>query len=226
MSSYPEFPTKEDWTRIYNASQFENIFSLLDRFDELIPTSNDLLDLPTTIELQSLVPEITHRLGDTGKSYLLMMFYYEQGIPDDPAFISPGMQGQTVQFYPNMDFKLFSAWDLIGHFLNVKYGLGVEKVDFNKAVTNLKSKNVGPFKNLGKLKSSPAFKTASILRNNITHNRLPNTLGMEVTRKVTRIGPAIDIGLKIYFPAAEIVANTRETLSLFASTIEAMLDQS
>src|SRR5260221_213955 len=172
------------------------------------------------------------------------MFYYEEGIQDDPAFISPGMQGQTVQFYPNMDsnqrqnkdwfdfysdtlyFKLFSAWDLIGHFLNVKYGLGVEKVDFHKAVTNLKSKNVGPFKNLGKLKSSPAFKTASILRNNITHNRLPNTLGMEVTRKVTRIGPAIDIGLKIYFPAAEIVANTRETLSLFASTIEAMLDQS
>ena len=72
-----------------------------------------------------------------------------------------------MQFYPDFEdvhyaikmwfdyfsdtfyYKLFSAWDIIGHFLNVKYGLKIpnDKVYFSIAVNKLKDINKNIYSN-------------------------------------------------------------------------------
>ena len=77
-------------------------------------------------------------MTDVATSYVLTMFYYGKGIPDKRWYISPGRNGASIQYYPDfadvhfqikawfdfysdvLYYKLFSAWDLMGHVLNVQ----------------------------------------------------------------------------------------------------------
>lgn len=109
------------------------------------------------MELQIYLHEVRQRLGGVARSYILMMYYYGKGIPDKRPYVSPSKDGHSVQYYPDFTerqhfhikgwfdfysdtfyYKLFSAWALIGHMINVAYGLGIKKADFSKAVEALK----------------------------------------------------------------------------------------
>lgn len=153
-TSYLEFPSLDHWERIYSTSPFDRLFSSLDRLQGMIRGPGNI---EKALELSGLLIEMQHRLSDTGRSYILMMFFYEKGIPDERWFVSPGNKGESVQYFPDFEerhfrikgwfdyfvdalyYKLFSTWDLIGHFLNVKYDLEVGKADFGKAVSALES---------------------------------------------------------------------------------------
>ena len=85
------------------------------------------------------------------------MFHFTKGVPDDEWFISPGKNGESIQYYPHFEekdhftkaqfdyyadifyYKLFSAWDTVGHVLNVLYELEIDKATFNEAVKKLKA---------------------------------------------------------------------------------------
>jgi len=234
MSGYFEFPTNEDWKRLYNAASFDKIFSFLDDFAAKSRPGSGWTGLTKAIELNGCIYEIQHRLADTSRSHILMMFYYEKGIPDKRWYISPGKNGESVQYFPDFEeehfyikgwfdfysdvfyYKLFSTWDLIGHALNVKYDLGVKRVDFGKAVRALEGKNRPLHDNLESIRNAPAFQTAKKIRDNITHNSLPNTVGMAVYK-----GDRFEtVGLKHYTTSDEIVANVRETVALLEATMQ------
>lgn len=233
-TGYFEFPTKEDWKRIYNASAFEKIFSVLDSFGAKEHTTDDFAK---TIELSGWLYEIRQRISDTARSYCFMMFYYEKGIPDKRWYISPGTKGESVQYYPDFKeahfhikawfdffsdtlyYKLFSAWDLIGHALNVNYELKIDKVYFDKAIEKLRDKDTNLHACLKNVKDSRAYQKAHGIRINITHNYLPNTAHMVVHRD----SHVTTIGLKKYVTSEEIVTNVRETLELFTATLQSTL---
>ena len=224
------FPSHEDWKRIYNDSPFDRLFSLLDSFQNKGHASQGIDGFTKAIELHGLIYEVQQRLSDVRRSYILMMFYYKQGIPDQRWYISPGRNGESVQYYPDFEerhfhikgwfdyysdtlyYKLFSAWDVVGHILNVKYDLKVDMVYFGKAVEALKSKHPSLHANFAGVRESPVFKKASTIRNDITHNYLPNTAGMAVYRG----SKSTTVGLKKYVPSDEIIANVQEILELFA----------
>src|SRR5258708_18281975 len=248
MSSYPIFPAQEDWTRIYNESQFDHIFSLWDRIHsqiapKIVPDSPLSFDLPLAIEVKGGLNEVHQMIGDTGKSYILMMFYYGQGIldtrpnkvPNGPTKFNPMMDSEQLKTKDWFDYysdtfyyKLFSAWDLIGHFLNVKYDLKIviKKVDFKTAIEKLQDKDKVLFEKLKCVTNSPDYERANTIRNDITHNYLPNSPGIAVTREEKEGTRRISVGEKSYTSAAEIVTNIKAILTLFASTLEAMSDQS
>lgn len=233
-TGYFEFPTKEDWKRIYNASAFEKIFLVLDSFRAKEHTTGDFAK---TLELSGWLYEIRQRISDTARSYCFMMFYYEKGIPDERWYISPGTKGESIQYYPDFNkehwhikawfdfysdtlyYKLFSAWDLIGHALNVQYELNIYKVDFSKAINNLPDKDTNLHARLKNVKDSRAYQKALGIRNDITHNYLPNTAHMVVYRD----NHVTTIDLKEYIPSEEIVTNVREALELFTATLQSTL---
>ena len=228
-----EFPTREDWRRIYNASAFEKIFPVLDSFGAKEHATDDFAK---TIELSGWLYEIRQRISDTARSYCFMMFYYEKGIPDKRWYISPGTKGESVQYYPDFKeahfhikawfdffsdtlfYKLFSSWDVVGHVLNVKHDLKIEtdKVYFGKAVDKLKDKDTNLHNCLNKVKNSTVYKKAHKIRRDITHNYLPNTAHMVVRR----CSQSTTIDLKEYISSEEIVTNVQGALELFATTLQ------
>lgn len=235
-TGYFEFPTKEDWKRIYNASAFKKIFSVLDSFGAKEHTPDDFAK---TIELNGWLYEIRQRISDTARSYCFMMFYYEKGIPDKRWYISPGTEGESVQYYPDFKeahfhikawfdffsdtlyYKLFSAWDLIGHVLNTNYELmlKIDKVYFGTAIAKLREKDTNLYDCLKNLTDSQTYKDARRIRSDITHNYLPSTAHMVVHRD----NHVTTIGFKKYVPSEEIVANVREALELFTETLQSTL---
>lgn len=229
-----EFPTHEDWKRIYEASPFEAIFSRMDVFQAKKHMGDGLEGALKAIEVDSLIYETQQRLGDVGRSFILMMFYYEKGIPDKRWYVSPGSRGGSIEYFPDFEkqhfaikgwfdfysdtlyYKLFSSWDLIGHILNIKYDLEIDRIYFRTTVKALEGKEPTMYAKLTSILNSPVYQSASRIRNDITHNYLPNTTGMAISRD----GRAISIGLKKYVPSDEIVNNIQQTLDLFALTLQ------
>jgi hypothetical protein len=166
-----------------------------------------------------------------------MVFYYEKGIPDKRWYILPVTKGESVQYYPDFKeahfhikawfdffsdtlyYKLFSAWDLIGHALNTNYELEIHKVYFDTAIKKLRKKNTNLHAVLKKLTDSQTYKDARRIRNDITHNYLPSTAHM-VVHKDSHV---TTIDLKKYVPSEEIVSNVRGALELFAETLRSTL---
>jgi len=236
-SGYYRFPTRKDWKRIYDTSPFVNIFltfeSLGANWD---PTTEGWDKLGGAVELNQCFYEIQQKTLNAFKSYYFLMFFYEKGIPDKRWYISPGNNRESVQYYPDFQkvdypikswfdfftdtfyYELFSAWDLIGHFLNVKYDLEIKKVSFNKAVIKLAEKKPNLYGCLRTVQESSAYKKARKVRDNIVHNYQPNTPGMAVYRNNQVLIPGVrtaTIGLKEYVSSEEIVTNIREILELF-----------
>lgn len=65
-----------------------------------------------SIERFSAVPDIRtwtvhlqNRLIQTRWSYVLLMFHFNKGIPDDELFISPGRKGESIEYYPHFEKK-------------------------------------------------------------------------------------------------------------------------
>jgi len=237
-----EFPTKADWKRIYNSSPFQGLFSLLAQFENSdFGKDKKTQDFFAGMELQRYLYEVRQRLEDVVRSYILMMHYYGKGIPDKRSDVSPSKDGHTFQYYPDFTerhfhikgwfdfysdtfyYKLFSAWDLVGHMINVAYRLGIKKKDvyFSRAVKALENKGNEPLhKCLKELQESEGFKRAKDIRQDITHNYLPNVAGI----KVYRSDDLKSLSLKAsYITSEEVVANAHEALDLFAKTIEILL---
>jgi len=228
-----EFPTREDWRRIHNASAFKKIFSVLDSLEEREYLTDDFTK---DLELKGWFYEIRQRIEDTAISYCFMMFYYEKGIPDKRWYISPGTNGESIQYYPDFEevhfrikmwfdffsdtlyYKLFSAWDLVGHVMNVKYSLKIPKKDvyFGTAVKALRCKGKNVHDCLKNVKDKQAYEKARRIRIDITHNYLPHTAHMVVHSG----SKSTTIDLKQYIPSEEIVTNVREALELFAETLQ------
>jgi hypothetical protein len=177
-AGYFEFPAREDWRRIYSTSSFQKLFVLLDRFEVTENTVDGWGGLTKRIELRGYLYEMQHRLAAAARSYVLMMFYYEKGIPDQQWYISPGKDGEPIQYFPDFEevdfhikgwfnyysdilyYKLFSAWDLVGHILNVKYDLKIKRADFDRAVKALGGKDKSLHTSLEGLRNSPAYRKA------------------------------------------------------------------
>ena len=76
----------------------------------------------------------------------MLMFYHRKGIPDDPWFISPGKEGQSVQYLPNFEEKHFwykSQFDYYADYSTTKLFLhGIRLVTCSMLPTALKSKGL------------------------------------------------------------------------------------
>lgn len=76
-------------------------------------------------------------------SYVMMMFNYNNGIPDEEWYVSPGKNGNSIDYFPHfkeenytylywfgfyMDSyysKFFSLLDTIYHLINIRYDFEV-----------------------------------------------------------------------------------------------------
>ncbi len=228
-----EFPTREDWKRIHSVSAFKKIYPVLDSLE----SSEHLTgDFARDLELKGWFYEIRQRIQDTAISYFFMMFYYEKGIPDKRWYISPGTSGESVQYYPDFEevhwhikmwfdffsdtlyYKLFSAWNLIGHILKVKYDLEIKERDvyFSTAFKKLGDKDKNLCCCLKNVIDSPVYERANEIRNDITHNYLPHSAHMVVRR----CNQSTTIDLKEYITSEEIVTNVQGALELFVETLQ------
>ena len=91
--------------------------------------------------LAEIIQEHNNKVGSLAITYALCRHYFDKGIPDNPWYISPGKDGQSVQYFPNFGeehwmrhywfnyfsdtyyLKISSVWDSVIEILNHFYSL-------------------------------------------------------------------------------------------------------
>ena len=234
-----DFPSNSDWERIYNESLCSKFYSQLNPLLESFNFKNGIKGLTRSIEIRELIWQLHYREVDVAKSFVFLRYYFEKGIPDDEWYKSPGDNGSSIQYYPHFEthhfvikdwfdyysdtyyHKLFSAWDTIGHIINVYFKLGIkpERVYFPNAITELKKIEPDLSNKLSSVINSSSYQKAKSLRNDITHNYLPSSTGMAVTTKRSGNTVTTSVGVRKYITSKEIMSNASEILEVFQNSI-------
>jgi hypothetical protein len=236
-----EFPTKDEWRELEESYPFEKLHVSEDYFKYTAYPEGSLERFSAVPQILTWTVHLQNRLIQTRWSYVLLMFHFNKGIPDDEWFISPGKKGESIEYYPHFEeedhlvkaqfdyyadsfyYKLFSAWDTLGHLLNVVYELEIERASFYKAVRELKTIKPDLYAKLERIIESPDFRKMREFRHSITHNHLLGHIGSTV-RRVSK--NHVTFGGGSYTPSAQIKDNVIKSLDLFAETLEAIKEQS
>jgi len=235
-----EFPTADEWRNLQDTYPFDRLELSEDHFRYTANPQGSMESFYAGSEIQTWTLHLKNRLIQTRWSYIFLMFHFTNGIPDDEWFISPGKNGESIQYYPHFEqkdhltkaqfdyyadifyYKLFSAWDTLGHILNVLYELGIDKPTFNEAVRKLEPVKPVLHTKLKSIIDSDDFVRMRDFRHNITHNHLPGNIGSSV-RKVS---PShFTFGGGSYTPSGLVQANVTKSLDLFADTLAAIKGQ-
>lgn len=238
---YRRFPSSADWKRIYSASRFEQLLTQAERLQPEGITARDVDAFVKTVKLDGLHLELHQRLSAAATSYVLMVFYFEQGIPDNRWHQSPGKSGSSISYFPDFQpkhfrlkgwfdfysdmfyYKLFSAWDLMGHVLNVRHSLELPLPDFASAIEALGKKDPVARAPWNSIFGSHIFRDVRRIRHDITHGYSPSTTGMAVSRenlvlkgkKTIRYG----FGIKKYLPSNEILSTANKGIGLLERSL-------
>ena len=107
-----DFPTKEDLQILYDSFPSEKL-AVQDSDFKLnqLDGVDGINQFVSSMRLSSWKIALQNKWGDVARAYVMMMFYYNKGIPDDPYHISSGEKGQSVEYFPNFEAKHFIIKD-------------------------------------------------------------------------------------------------------------------
>jgi hypothetical protein len=232
-----EFPTEAEWRELVNAFPYEKLEVSTDLFPYTAHPQGSVESFAATQDIFVWTVHLQNRLAQTRWSHSMFMYYFNKGIPDEEWMISPGRKGQSAEFYPHFQkrdhfvkglfdyyadvfyYKLFSAWDNLGHLLNVQHDLSIQRVTFHKAVDALKDVDVSLHDSLKAIRNCEDFKRMQTFRHSVTHNELLGHIGLMIGRPTAN---EWTFGTGGYTPSAQIKDNAIESLNLFVSALEVL----
>lgn len=185
-----ELPTEKDWE--YLNSEWINKIRI------------DIADFQAYKDRIMLYPRIAecifgfnNKVGSLCITYVMCRHYFDLGIPDEPWYVSPSLDGKkSVQYMPNFKpehymrlfwFNHFAAnlyvtafgiWDSIIEMLNIFYDINA-KPDLrqrNEVLEWLKANQTDVFTLFNALKDNSVYKTANAFRTQFVHGVAPSEI--------------------------------------------------
>jgi len=191
-----ELPTQKEWD-LYLSDTTMNFITVDKNFFNSY--QDKTLMYPMLLEE---IDALNNKSGNLKISYTLCRHYYDKGIPDSPYFISPGTNGESVQYFPcfreehwmrlywfnyfaeAIYTKLFSIWDSVTEILNIFYGMNIKKnMRFKfQVVEQMKDINFDIWKFLKKdILENELYQQADRYRNAFVHYTAPSFVGNSYT---------------------------------------------
>ena len=188
-----EFPTEEEWRTLSLAYPYKKLEVSEELFTFSVHSKGSFERSTAMLQIIFWVVHLQNRIAQTTWSHRLLMYFFNKGIPDNEWAISPGTRGQSVEYYPHFDdraddikmmfdyyadifyYKLFSAWDNLGHLLNIQHHIEMKRPTFSAAVKHLEKVEHPLGLTLQAISNSADFVTMRRLRNDITHMNFPAT---------------------------------------------------
>ena len=240
--SIRKHPSKKEWERIattFPDKQLQVRPSDFHRKGASITSISGPRDLFVVHEAMNWARHLRHRIWDIKKSYVLLNFFYEMGIPDDEWSIE---DEKGTKYFPHFDkahheikdqfdfytdvfyYKIFSAWDTLGQILCLVYRLKLppRQISFASSTAKLKHVDANLFNDIDRIRNNPEFIKANKFRNDITHNFLSNALGSDVRLPHENM---VTFGGRTYIPTTVFKDNVFQTLYLFAKSLELIKDR-
>jgi hypothetical protein len=134
-----ELLTQDEWDKYLEINLFDEMHIDMSRFG----VSMNVISNISHLKLAEMIQEHNNKVGSLAITYALCRHYFDKGIPDEPWYISPGKEGQTVQYFPKFQeehwmrrfwfnyfsdtffLKISSIWDsmieILNHFYTLDY---------------------------------------------------------------------------------------------------------
>ncbi|MFZ1699466.1 MAG: Cthe_2314 family HEPN domain-containing protein [Pyrinomonadaceae bacterium] len=221
-----EMPSVDEWNEIESEYPVEELQTSEDDFGFCL-NAGSFERFGDSANLGIWVNYLSNRLIRTKWSYVIMIFHFRKGIPDDEWVISPGRRGQSAEYLLHFEkddrirkaqfdyfadiffFKLYSCFDTIGHLLHMVYDLGLTKPDFHRSVKKLADVRPDLFEKLNSVVESDGFRDLKEIRHGVAHRELPGHIG----GMVTKVSPSMfTIGTGAYMPSRKVVAIAQQSL--------------
>jgi|GEM_PF-1496582 len=234
-------PTHEEWYEIYASKReiFENV-----EFPKPV-MKYDLLDFirNSKIEFDYMVMEFNNRKTDLVNNYVLLMHYYNAGIPDEKWY---EQAGGKIHFFPNFEEEhhVYHYWfgffmesyyhrysgliDNLYHLINLSKEYKIKSVsNFRKKVSEkLKGNQVELYGYLESVRRDPRFKRMNDYRNDLTHNFRPHQINSGFGKPKIVDGKKItSFGVGSYTTTREFVSNIHESLDLLSEMTNKIKEQ-
>lgn len=232
---YTSYPTADDWDRI---CEFKK--EAIKKLNIQSKTKINGFDF-VGMELNSWLKDFNNRIFDLINSYVMMMHYHDKGIPDDRWYISPGLEGQSLQYFPDFEEKNYihhywfgyymehyyskysSIIDSIYHLINIKFCLSVgEGLGFiGKVLKGLETKDYSLYEFFKGIKDDETYIKINKFRNDLTHNFRPNQIDSGLSQKKDELGrTVITMSVGNYVKTSEFISNINESIDFLSNIIE------
>lgn len=229
-------PTSQDWGRIetqFDWSRFNWAYS-----DFQLTDDNSLESISGKMNLPAWIVHFKNSINfDVKKSYVFMMFYYEQGIPDDKWW---SQDADGIKYFQNFEpkhhlikanfdyyadffyYKVFSTLDILGQIMNIAFNLKmpIKKVTFYSAHTQIENVNAAIYNSLKLLINETEYCKAREIRNALTHKYSLLEIGPPVSKISAN---SISLGIGEYVTSTAIKDNAICMLGLLAKMIESIV---
>lgn len=228
-----ELPSQSEWIELMRAYPYDQVQVAECDFRYFLNPPGSMECFTASHQIFTWTVHLQNRISQTRWSHGLMSYFYNKGIPDDEWFLSPGRQGQSIEFLPHFSkrdhsvkmmfdyyadifyYKLFSCWDNVGHLLNLQYDLELNRPDFHKAIDKLQQANNPLWLRLQPIRDSSDFQLMKELRHDVTHNELPGHIGSGIKK----YPDGFSFGGGDYTPSKAIRDNAIASLDLFKTAI-------
>lgn len=244
VNMFFDYPNEQDWPILEASYPFSKLHDVETVLANSWATDDSLASFLRGLEMRDWVMHLANRLIHVRRSYVMLKFYYDKGIPDAEWYISPGKNGESIQYFPHFEekhfwhktqfeyyadvfyYKLFSAWDTLGHLLNIEYDMQIERASFHKSITKLKTVNPNLNVRLQEdILKNDNFKRGRDFRDSITHNFLPGHVGSTITKAKVKNQLTVSMGVGNYIPSDEIMNNIINSLDLFTETMSIITEE-
>src|SRR5699024_6709435 len=97
----------------------ENLLQHFNLYEGIFRKENDLLASSADIDVDHWQMLLRNKLISINNDFGYALFYYYKGIPDDEWYMSPGKQGQSVQYYPHFEDQHYSNLYNFSYFVDI-----------------------------------------------------------------------------------------------------------
>lgn len=185
-----EIPTEADWNHLEN----NNIKAIRIDIERFSAYKNAFLLYP---RISECVFGFNNRVGSMSITYVLCRHYYDLGIPDEPWYISPSLDGKkSVQYMPNFQpehymrqfwfnhfaanlyITAFGVWDSIIELINIFFDINA-KADLrqrSEVIKWLKANQPQIAALLNNIKDDPIYIKANDYRTQFVHGISPSDI--------------------------------------------------
>jgi len=234
------FPSNRELEELFKSFPFDHFKIEDDDFTiNRIDGWEGIKQIPIEQELWNWKIILHNSWNDVAKSFVMLKFYKNQGIPDNPYYISPGENGKSVQYFPNFEkkhhlikgqfdfycdvffYKIFSSLDYLWQLLNLYSHLKIkpDKVKIYSILKRLKGCNPKLYHVIDQMKKDQRFQDAKNYRNNVTH-KIPTG---EFSSGVQRLSSnTFVICVNEYVSSDKVLRIITDFIDLCGDTIEKM----
>lgn len=219
------FPSPKEYAQIHSRFPYESARRFFDVFEKdnmrygigVVFSAEGQEQLSRETRFHSCILHLRHRVQHVHQAWTMLTFYLERGIPDEPW-------QERGRYFPRFESQHWFNQKQFNFYADVFYHkIFAASETLHKSLRLILPKNKSPLKELRELLSEEIYTQAKRLRDDITHNAPPNSIGFsefEIFRDKKGEHAGSALAGPVFVTSGRLMQNMDGMLALFWQALD------